>query len=185
MKRCLFFCFLLFFILNFSVFAEESELLAEPEITFRKIGTEWLKLEETSAKKGTAPEWLAIQFKKIRENFKKFAAKNSDTAWADDAYFLAAVLETNRSKSMEGKLFLIENYPEAAAEEWTQNALSFALPAIAPLDAGVRMDVCLEYLKSGMTRKLQMMAVESAQKYPELGTQFEVLVLEPETKNKS
>ena len=180
MKNGLLFLTALLVTLNFPASAEDSALLSEPEAAFRKIGTQWLEFEETAGKTGTAPEWLAVQLKKIREDFKLFAAQNAETPWADDAYFFASSLENQPSKSIEAKLRLIEKYPESSAEEWTQNTLSFALPVIEPLDAGVRMDICLEYLKTGKTRELQMLAVDSAEKYPELGTQFEILVLEPE-----
>ncbi len=180
MKRSFFCLTALFFIFHFPAAAEETVFTGEAETAFREIGSEWLKLEQDSSRKGTAPEWLALQLKKIREDFKSFALENAESPWADDAYFFAAALESQRSKLLEGKLFLIQNYPESSAEEWTQNALSFALPAIEPLDAGVRMDICLEYLKAGETRELEILAIESAEKYPELATQFEILVAAPE-----
>lgn len=167
-----------------TVFADDSLFVSEAEAAFQKIALQWLKFENQAGKEAVAPEWIAVQLKKIREDFKNFAGENSDSPWADDAYFLSAALETQSSKSLHAKLFLIKNYPESSAEEWTRNSLSFALPGIEPLDAGVRMDVCIEYLKTGKKRELEMLAIESAEKYPELSSQFEVLVLEPQVPEK-
>lgn len=183
-KMMLFFSFLSLG-LHFSVFAEEPVFVSETETGFRNIAVRWLEFEERAVKDPAAPEWIAVQLKKTREDFKAFAQENPESRWADDAYFLSAVLESDRVKSLKAKLYLIENYPESSAEEWTREALSFALPGLEPLDAGVRLDVCLEYLKSGMRRELEMLAIESADKYPELRSQFEILVLEPQVPKKN
>lgn len=180
MKQCVFFLLAFLLTVNFPAAAENQGINIDPEAAFKKIGAQWLEFEETAGKKSLAPEWMAVQLKKVREDFKKFAFKNPDTPWSDDAYFLAAALESNPEKSLAGKIFLIEHYPESSAEEWTRSSLSFALPNIEPLDAGVRMDICFEYLKMGKIHELEMLAIESAEKYPELGTQFEILVTEPE-----
>lgn len=184
MRKFLFFFTALTLGLHSHVFADENAFVSGAEAGFRNIALEWIQFEERAGKEMTAPEWIAVQLKKFRGDFKTFADENADSRWADDAYFLSAALETDRSKSLKAKLFLIENYPESSAEEWTRAALAFALPNLEPLDAGVRMDVCLEYLKSGNRRELEMMAIDSADKYPELKSQFEVLVLEPQVPEK-
>lgn len=173
-KKKLFLFFILVICHSFTAQAQK-DFLTEAENNFQKIGARWMAIELEAQSQGSAPEWLAMRLKKIREEFKIFADSHSDSRWADDALYFAAIMENSREKSLHLKLQIIQLYPEAKIENWTAESLPFALPEIEPLDAAIRMDICFEYLKSGRIKELEALALESAEKYPELGTQFDII----------